>query len=120
MSTLSDVQALYGSVRETWAKSYAHVISHVVLAAVVFWIGRATMPEISVGPIDPKLVFESDWFKLAKDSGIVYVSFVIPIVILAAYATLLRSVGRLLVVMLIAIFNPSSRTISIASLRRRL
>jgi hypothetical protein len=110
MSTLSDVQALYGSVRDTWAKSYAHVVSHVVLAAVVFWIGRTTIPEVSVGPIDPKLLSESDWFKLAKDSGVIYASFVIPIVILVAYAALLRSVGRLLVFILMAIFNPSSRT----------
>jgi len=46
MSTLSDVQALYGNVRGTWAKSQADVIAHLVLAAVVFWICGATMSSV--------------------------------------------------------------------------
>ena len=85
MSTLSDVQALYGTVQDTWAKSQAHVIAHVVLAVVVFGICGATIPDINLAPIDPKQISGNEWYKLAKDTGIVYVAFVLPLVILAAY-----------------------------------
>ena len=95
MSILSDVQALYSSVRGSWTKSQADIIAHVVLAIVVFWICGATIPKVSVAHLDPKQIADSDWFKLAKDTGILYVCFVIPVVLVTAYAALLRTGGKL-------------------------
>ena len=108
MSTLSDVQALYGSVRDTWAKSQAHVVAHVVIV-VVFVICGVTLPEFPVPRLNPRQISESEWFKLAKDTGLIYVSFVIPVVIVAAYAAVLRTAGQMLVTVLMATFPPSSR-----------
>lgn len=109
MSTLSDVQALYGTMQDTWAKSQAHVIAHFVLAGVVFGICGATVPEVAVAPIDPKQVSDNEWFKLAKDTGVVYVLFVVPIVLLAAYAALLRAGGQLFVTIMMLMFRPPLR-----------
>lgn len=109
MSTLSDVQALYGTVQDTWSKSRAHVIAHVVLAVVVFGICGATVPDINLAPIDLKLLLsENEWYKLAKDTGIIYVALVLPLVILAAYGALLRTTGQFLVSLSILISPPSA------------
>jgi hypothetical protein len=108
MSILSDVQALYGSVHSTWAKSQAHVIAHFVLAGVVFGICGATIPDVAVAPIDPKQLSDNEWFKLAKDTGIVYVLFVAPIVLLAAYGAFLRAGGQMFVTIIMLMFPPSS------------
>ena len=110
MSTLSDVQALYSSVRGTWTKSRADIIAHAVLAVVVFWICGATIPRMSVWDIDPKQISNSEWFKLAKDTGIIYVAFVIPIVIVTVYAALLRTGGALLVFIVTLIVRPPQRS----------
>ena len=109
MSTLSDVQTLYGSVQGTWAKSQADVIAHVVLAAVVFWIWDATMPEISVPTVDPKQIAGNEWFKLAKETGVIYVLFIIPFVLLAVYGALLRTGGHLFVAALMLVVASSTR-----------
>ena len=93
MSTLSDVQALYGSVQDTWTKSRAYVVAHVVFAGVVFVICGVTIPEVAVPPIDPKQVSANGWFTLANDTGIVYALLVVPLLLLAAYAALLRVGG---------------------------
>lgn len=109
MSTFSDVQALYGSVRDTWAKSQAHVVAHVVAAGVIFWMCGATMPAFPVPQLDPKQISDNEWFKLAKDTGIVYVSFVLPVVVVAAYVAVLRTAGQLLVAILMLISPAPSR-----------
>jgi hypothetical protein len=105
MSTLSDVQALYGNVRDMWARSQTHVFAHVVLACVILLCG-ASNPEIPIPQVDPKRVSEDEWFKLTKDIGIIYASFVIPIVIIAAYAAVLQAAGRFLVGMVMLTFPP--------------
>jgi len=109
MNPISDIQALYGSVRGTWAKSQADLIAHVVLALVVFWICRATIPQAPISSIDPKQLAENDWFKLAKDTGLIYLSFIVPIVLITAYATLLRAGGRLMVFTVMVLFPRSLR-----------
>lgn len=109
MSILSDVQALYASVRGTWAKSRADIIAHVVLVVVVFWICGATIPKVSVATVDPKQLVGNEWFKLAKDTGLLYLSFVIPILLVTVYAALLRTGGQWLVTIVMLIFPPSWR-----------
>jgi hypothetical protein len=59
-------------------KEPSAVITHVVLALVVFGICGATIPDVNLAPIDPKPISENEWYKLAKDTGIVYVAFVLP------------------------------------------
>ena len=109
MSTLSDVQALYGTVQDTWAKSQAHVIAHVVLALTIFGICGATIPDLNLAPINPEQISKNEWYKLAKDTGIVYLAFVLPFVILAAYGALLRTAGQFLVSLSMLISPPASR-----------
>jgi len=109
MSTLSDVQALYGSVQDTWTKSQAHVIAHVVLAGVVFGVCGATIPELRIEPDALKAVLNSEWYKLTKDTGVVYAFLVVPVVLLAAYAGLLRAGGQLVVAVVMVVFSPSRR-----------
>ena len=110
MSILSDVQVLYSSVRGIWTKSRVDIIAHAVLAVVVFGICGATIPRMAVWDIDPKQISNSEWFKLAKDTGIIYVAFVIPIVIVTVYAALLRTGGALLVFIVTLIVPPSQRS----------
>ena len=109
MSVLSDVQALHGSVRSTWAKSQAHVTAHLVLAAVVFGLCGATVPRVSVPQLDPQQISGSEWFKLAKETGTIYLFPIIPIVILGAYGALLRTGGQLLIAMTMLVFPPKAR-----------
>jgi len=109
MSALSDVEALYGSVRNTWAKSQAHVTAHLVLAGVVFGICGATIPRVSLPQLDPKQISGSEWFKLAKETGTIYLFPIIPIVILGAYGALLRTGGQLLVTLTTLVLPPTAR-----------
>jgi hypothetical protein len=96
-------------VRGTWTKSRAHIISHVLLALVLFVICRATFPEVTIPSVDAKTLTENDWFKLAKDTGLIYAVLLVPIVAVAIYGACLRLVGRMLVAVAFLIFPPSSR-----------
>lgn len=109
MSTLSDVQALYGSVRDTWTKSQAHILTHVVAGIVVFAICRVTLPELPIPKVDPKQITENEWFKLAKDTGLVYVSLVLPVIAVAIYNAVLRAAGQMLIAIITMVFPPSIR-----------
>lgn len=111
MSILSDVQDLYGSAQSTWAKSQAHVFSHIVLVIVLFLVCGVTVPEIQVPKIGAAQIADNAWFKLAKDTGIIYVCLVIPIVLAAAYGGLLRIVGQWLTALLALLRPPNTRLI---------
>ncbi|UCH38635.1 MAG: hypothetical protein JSU67_10700 [Gammaproteobacteria bacterium] len=109
MSIISDVRAVYDSVRGSWVKSQAHVVSHVVLAGVIFWIGGASIPEVSVKLIDPGQLLGNQWYKLAKETGVIYFCLAFPVLVLAAYAVILQSAGQMLVSILMLLLPPSSR-----------
>jgi hypothetical protein len=94
MSIISDVRDLYGTLETTWDDSRAHVITHLVFAVVVFWLGDIGLPKISTPSLDPKTIMDNDWFKLAKDTGIIYAALVIPIIGASIYAALLRKFGQ--------------------------
>jgi hypothetical protein len=102
MSTLSDVQDLYGGVRGTWAKSQAHIIAHVVLVLLIFAICRATVPELTTARPNLQQITNNEWYKLAKETGLVYVSLAIPVIALAVYVALLWTLGQLLVAAVIS------------------
>jgi hypothetical protein len=109
MSILSDVQALYGTVRNTWAKSQVHIISHIVLVVVVFVVCRASIPEMAMPKMDAGQVVENEWFKLGKDTGLIYATLLIPVIVIAMYAAVLRAAGHVLVAILMVLFPPSPR-----------
>jgi HAMP domain-containing protein len=108
MSTLADVQSLYGSVRSSWTKSHAHVVSHLALALVLFMLFRVTFPQVPIPKLSATQIVDNEWFKLAKDTGVIYVSLVIPFVLAAVYVALLRTVGQLLIGVLVFVFPPDS------------
>src|SRR6266851_1621467 len=109
MSTIADVQELYGGVKETWAKSRPHVLTHVVFALVLLGICRVTLPAIPIPKVNPKQIMDNEWFKLAKETGLIYVSFVIPLVVIGFYAAVLRVLGRILVTTLFLLFPTERR-----------
>jgi hypothetical protein len=104
MSTLADVQELYGSVRGVWTKSHAHIVAHLVLVLVLFLLFPVTIP-FSKPNVSAAQIADNEWFKLAKDTGVIYVSFVIPFVLIAFYGELLRTVGQWLIA-LVFLFPP--------------
>jgi hypothetical protein len=67
------------------------------------------MPAFPVPRLDPTKISDNEWFKLAKDTGIIYVSFVLPVVVVAAYGAVLRTAGQLLVAILMSISPTASR-----------
>jgi hypothetical protein len=76
---------------------------------MIFVICRATLPQVTFPSINAKLVTENEWFKLAKETGLIYAALVLPIVVVAIYGALLRFAGRVLVAMLLVMFPPSPR-----------
>ncbi|HEV8577433.1 MAG TPA: hypothetical protein VGX68_00005, partial [Thermoanaerobaculia bacterium] len=121
MSTFSDVQELYGSVRSTWTKSQAHVVVHIGLLVLLFGFLHATLPALQIPQVDPKRLADNEWFTLAKDTGLIYVSFVVPVLIVAIYLALLRTVGQILATITLLFFPPPenrsrSRLLSVTAL----
>jgi len=80
-----------------------------VLALLLFVLFRVTVPEINFPKLTTTQISDNQWFKLAKDTGIIYVSFAIPFVVLAIYAELLRTLGSWFTVALVLLFPPTSR-----------
>ena len=95
MSILTDVKDLYGTLETTWADSRAHAITHVTFVVVILWFSETGLPHLPTPSIDPKAISENDWFKLAKDTGVVYVALLIPIIALSIYSTILRVLGQI-------------------------
>jgi hypothetical protein len=104
MSIFSDVLSLYGGVEDIWGKSRAHILAHVALVVVVFVICGVTVPEVTIPTA--KQITENEWFKLAKDTGLIYASFVFPVIVIAAYAEALRIAGIVLVPIVFGLTSP--------------
>jgi hypothetical protein len=109
MSVFSDVEALYGSLKGTWSKTRTHVISHAVLGLVLFGACGVGYPEVQLPQVSAQEIANDDWYKLAKDSGVIYVSFALPVVALALYGTILRSAGQLFAAAIMLVFPPKAR-----------
>ena len=71
---------------------------------MLFLLIRVTVPEINFPSISAAQIANNEWFKLAKETGVVYISFVIPFIIVAVYAALLRTVGQWLITILVLLF----------------
>jgi hypothetical protein len=93
MSTFSELKELYGGLEGTWSQSRAHVFSHVIAGFIIFvWCG-VTFPAVALPQIDPAGISQSPWYGIAKDTGLIYVVLVVPLLILSAYAAFLRILG---------------------------
>jgi hypothetical protein len=116
MSALSDIQELYGSVRNAWVKNQADVIAHIVLAVVVFVVFGASLPHVAIPKLDATQISENGWFKLAKDTGLIYWLLIFPVIAVAMYTAVLRTAGKILVAILMVVFPPSPRGIRLSSI----
>src|SRR5262245_52803853 len=96
MSVISDVQNLYRTLHNTWDKVRVHVISHIVFFAVIFWIGGITITNFSLPHVGAKDITDNEWFKLAKETGLIYVVLVLPIIVISVYLTIFDLLGRIL------------------------
>jgi hypothetical protein len=94
MSMISDVRELYGTLQTTWSKTRVHVITHAFFFALVFWIGGATLANSSLPHISAKDIADNDWFKLAKDTGLIYAILALPIVAVSVYLTIFDVLGQ--------------------------
>ncbi|MBS1857360.1 MAG: hypothetical protein JST11_18475 [Acidobacteria bacterium] len=80
-----------------------------MFTVVLFVICGASLPQIPIPHIDPRMIADDPWFKLAKDTGLIYVSFVIPLVAIGLYGALLQFTGQFLAAMLL-ILSPRRRS----------
>jgi hypothetical protein len=106
MSAISDVQELYSGLQGTWGKSREHIFAHFVFIFIVFGLFGANIPRLSLPPLNPTDLTENGWFKIAKDTGLIYVTLLIPVGLVAGYASLIRSTGRLMVGIAMAVVPP--------------
>jgi hypothetical protein len=106
MSAISDVQALYGGIQGTWVKSREHICSHFVMFIIVYVLRGATFPHIQVPMLSPNALLNNGWYKLATETGIIYASLLIPVLIVAGYASFISTASRFLLGMAMAIIPP--------------
>jgi hypothetical protein len=95
MSVISDVRELYGTLQTTWSKTRIHVISHAVFFILVFWIGGVTLTAPLLPHISAKDIADNDWFKLAKETGLIYVVLALPVVAASVYLTVFDLLGQI-------------------------
>jgi hypothetical protein len=106
MSTISDVQELFDSIRNTWAKNRADVIAHITVAIVVFVLCGVSFPQITLPTFDVKQITNNEWFIIANETGFTYVLLVIHIIVVAVYTAVLRLAAKVLATIVIVIFRP--------------
>lgn len=104
MSVLSDVRDLYGTLESSWSRSQAHIFTHVLAGVIIFLLCGVTFPSITLPQFNPDQITQDAWFKLAKDTGLIYVALVIPLIVISAYAALLRILGQFFVTLFTVIF----------------
>lgn len=111
MSTVSDVYALYGAMRDTWAKVEAHITAHVILVVVVITIFLFFDGSFSTNVgLTASSITKNEWYKLARDTGMLFYFFVVPILVLSAYLALLRYGGQFLAGIVLSVLPPTRKT----------
>lgn len=96
MSVISDVQELYGTLHTTWGRIRVHVISHVVFFTLVFSAGGIALTNSALPNISARDIAENDWFKLAKDTGLIYVVLLFPVIVASVYLAAFELLGKIL------------------------
>jgi hypothetical protein len=105
MTSLLNIDQLYGSLQSTWDKIRADVFSHFLLFLVLLGVGT-TVPAMPLLKIDPQQLMENHWFELAKETNILFLAPVAIIVLIVLYGAALRSIGRLILVFQAFVFPP--------------
>ena len=72
-----------------------HIVAHMIVGGVIFGLCDVSLPSIGLPNFDAKQIMESDWFKLGKETGLIYAIFVIPLVLMSIYSMLLQIFGRI-------------------------
>src|SRR5262245_58154654 len=105
MADIRDVVALYETVESTWGKIRADVISHAFILTGLFLVVGVTVPDLRLPQVDLAKVLESNYYRLAKDTGILLLTSVIVVVPLLVYIFLLRLFGRFFVTLWLLLFQ---------------
>lgn len=106
MSTISDVQDLYGTLHTTWSKLRVHAISHIVFVALVFWMGGITSAYFSLPDIKADEIIRNGWYRLAKDTGLVYVILALPVVVASVYLTVFTLLAQAISLTIATLCSP--------------
>jgi hypothetical protein len=80
-----------------------------VFFALIFWLGGLTSAHFALPNISAKDITDNDWFKLAKDTGLVYLVILLPVVAVSIYLTVFELLGRLLSTIFTVLFSPERR-----------
>jgi hypothetical protein len=109
MSILGDAQELYQTVGSTWHSRRSHILAHIAFGLIVFWVCGATFPHVALPGVDPNHIMSDPWYKLAKDSGFIYIAIFIPFFVAGIYVSIVAAIGRFLAIFLgPSPFTPSS------------
>ena len=84
MSVFSDVQELYNAGHSGWEKTRPHILAHALVGIATIGFLHVSLPEIGPVHIAASDITGNDWFKLAKDTGIIYVALLLPLVLFSA------------------------------------
>jgi hypothetical protein len=104
MSAFSDVQELFGGLRTTWSESQGHIVSHAICTSMIFGLVGVTVPHVNLPNVSAKDIMDNDWYQLARGTGLIYLSVIIPLILLSVYLAILRFLGRFIVVILTLLF----------------
>jgi hypothetical protein len=91
-----DVAKAYESLQTLWTQIRADVLSHLVVAFLVFRILGVTVPPMPWSHIDPEGVMGNPYFKLAKESGLLLLVPLFALLVIAVYVSVLHAVGTAL------------------------
>ena len=107
MSVFSDVQELYNAGHSGWEKTRPHILAHALVGIATIGFLHVSLPEIGPVHIAASDITGNDWFKLAKDTGIIYVALLLPLVLFSAYVGIIELLGRLGITLMTALFGAS-------------
>jgi hypothetical protein len=82
----------------------------------VFVVFGASLPHVAIPKLDAEQISENAWFKLAKDTGLIYGLLIFTVIAVAVYTAVLRTAGKILVAILMVVFPPSPRGIRLSSI----
>jgi hypothetical protein len=106
VTSLLNIDQLYGSLQSTWDKIRADVFSHFLLFLVLFGLVGVTVPTMSLPKISAQQLMGNDWFELAKETNLLFLVPIAAIVLIVLYGALLRIFSRFLVTLVAFVFLP--------------
>jgi len=105
MSLISDFKDLYGGLESAWTKSQVHIVAHTIAGVSLLLLAGVTLPPLTLPRIDIEQVIHNPWFQFAKDTGLIYIVLIIPIVLVSVYAFFLERLGQFLAFVIITLFR---------------